>query len=111
MFASVFWAIVLPWWTFPFEDAATVWTGLIVVGVVGTAIPFVLDFIALRMTSSGIVGIIAAAEPPIAAFLAALFLDQALGPIQWFGIFLVAGAVAVVQWRGLGAEHEATSIV
>ena len=111
VFASLFWAIVLPWWTFPFEAASTVWTGLIVVGVVGTAIPFVLDFIALRMTSSGIVGIIAAAEPPIAAFLAAMFLDQALGPIQWFGIFLVAGAVAVVQWRGLGAEHETTSIV
>ncbi|MDJ0954755.1 MAG: EamA family transporter [Acidimicrobiia bacterium] len=111
VFASVFWAIVLPWWTFPFEDAGTVWLGLIVVGIVGTAIPFILDFFALAMTSSGIVGIIATLEPPIAAFLAAVFLDQQLGAIQWLGIFLVAGAVAVVQWRGLGAEHETTSIV
>ena len=111
VFASVFWAIVLPWWTYPFDQAGDVWLGLIVVGVVGTAIPFILDFFALAMTSSGIVGIIATAEPPIAAFLASIFLEQHLGAIQWFGIFLVATAVAVVQWRGLGSEHETTSIV
>lgn len=111
VFASVFWAVVLPWWNYPVDQARDVWLGLIVVGVVGTAIPFILDFFALAMTSSGIVGIIAALEPPIAAFLASIFLEQQLGGIQWFGIFLVASAVAVVQWRGLGPEHETTSIV
>ncbi len=106
VFASVFWAIVLPWWTFPFSEASAVWPELLVVGILGTAVPFVVEFRALAMASSGIVGIMATAEPPIAAVAAAILLDQQLEPVQWIGIIIVATAVAAVQRLGLGSAHE-----
>jgi inner membrane transporter RhtA len=111
VFASAFWAVVLPWWTFPFSSASEVGLELLIIGVVGTAVPFVLEFGALAMTSSGVVGIVATAEPPIAAVAAAALLDQRLEPVQWTGIIIVALAVAAVQRWGLGPAHETTPVV
>ncbi len=110
VFASVIWAVVLPWWTFPGEAASEVVWELAVIGVFGTAVPFIVEFLALSMTSSGIVGIVATAEPPIGAVTAAMILDQSLEPVQWVGIAIVVVAVAVVQWRGLSDMHPATPI-
>lgn len=111
VFASVFWAVVLPWWTFPFGSVSEVGLELLVVGVLGTAVPFILEFAALAATSSGIVGIVATAEPPVAAVAASVILDQRLDPIQWAGIVVVALAVAAVQRWGLGPSHETTPVV
>ena len=111
VFASVFWAVVLPWWTFPFDEVSAVGWDLLVIGVMGTAIPFMLEFLALTMASSGVVGIIATAEPPIAAVAAAFLLDQRLAPIQWVGIVVVVIAIAAVERWGLGEVHVATPIV
>lgn len=111
VFASVFWAVVLPWWTFPFDQVSVVGWDLLVVGVLGTAIPFMLEFVALTMASSGVVGIVATAEPPIAAVAAAFLLDQRLAPIQWVGIVVVVVAIAAVERWGLGEVHAATPIV
>ncbi len=110
VFASVFWAVVLPWWTFPVSEASEVVWALLVVGILGTALPFIVEFLALSMTSSGIVGIVATAEPPIGAVSAAVILDQSLEPVQWLGIAIVVVAVAVVQWRGLSDMHPATPL-
>ncbi len=41
--ASVFWAIVQPWWSFPTGLEAAVWGKLVWVGIAGTAIPFLLE--------------------------------------------------------------------
>ena len=111
VFASAFWAVVLPWWNYPFAEASDVWLELLVVGVLGTAVPFVVEFAALSMASSGIVGIVATAEPPIAAVAAVILLGQQLEPVQWTGIVIVAVAVAAVQRWGLGAEHETTPVI
>ena len=111
VFASAFWAVVLPWWNYPFTEASDVWLELLVVGVLGTAVPFVVEFAALSMASSGIVGIVATAEPPIAAVAAVILLGQQLEPVQWTGIVIVALAVAAVQRWGLGAEHETTPVI
>ena len=110
VFASVIWAVVLPWWTFPTDAASSVLGELLVIGILGTALPFVVEFVALSMTSSGIVGIVATAEPPIGAVSAAVLLDQALAVSQWLGIAIVVIAVAVVQWRGLSETHPTTPI-
>lgn len=111
VFASAFWAVVLPWWDYPFAEASDVWVQLLVVGVLGTAVPFVIEFVALSMASSGVVGIVATAEPPIAAVAAVILLGQQLEPAQWLGIAIVAVAVAAVQRWGLGAEHETTPVI
>jgi drug/metabolite transporter (DMT)-like permease len=111
VFASVFWAIVLPWWDFPFEAARENIVDLLVIGIVGTALPFIVEFAALSLASSGIVGIVATAEPPIGAVAAWILLGQTLDPIQWVGIGVVVVAVATVQQFGLTRTHPATPIV
>lgn len=103
VFAALIWLVVLPIWTFPTDLEGRVWLDLIIVGVFGTAIPFIVSFTALRLAPSGIVGVVATSEPAIGAVAAAIMLGQALDPIQWIGIFAVIVAVATVQQWGLGA--------
>ncbi|MDJ0791567.1 MAG: EamA family transporter [Acidimicrobiia bacterium] len=110
LFASLFWLIVLPLWSFPFEAAQSNVLDLLIVGILGTAAPFILEFAALSMASSGVIGIVATAEPPIGAVAAWVILDQQLEPIQWLGIAIVVIAVATVQRVGLSETHPATPI-
>lgn len=96
-FASVLWVVVLPVWAFPTDLPAAGWRDLLVIGVVGTAVPFLLEFGALRVLRSSIVGVIATAEPVVAAVGAQIILGQDLTTIQWIGVILVVLAVATVQ--------------
>jgi drug/metabolite transporter (DMT)-like permease len=102
VFASILWLIVLPPWTFPWGIGAGTWVDLVIVGVFGTAVPFILGFHALRLAPSGFVGVAATAEPAISAISAVVLLDQRLDPIQWVGVATVVVAVATVQRFGLG---------
>jgi len=103
--ASVFWALVQPWWTFPTELSGEVWGKLVWVGIAGTAIPFLLEIAALRRAPSGIVGVVATAEPVIGAIAAWVMLSQALRPLQIVGGLMVVAAVASIQRWGL-PRHE-----
>ena len=105
-----FWAVVLPWWTFPFDAASTVVGDLVVIGVIGTAAGFVFNLAALRFASPGIVGIVATTEPAIAAVVALVLLGQALSPIQWIGIVVVMVSVAAVERFGLGEAVDAAPV-
>jgi drug/metabolite transporter (DMT)-like permease len=102
---SVFWMVVQPLWDFPIDQPAAVWAKLIWVGLAGTTVPFLLEFAALRRTASGIVGVVATAEPVIGAGAAWLLLDQRLGWVQIVGALMVVAAVASIQRWGL-PEHE-----
>ena len=99
--ASVFWAIVQPWWSFPTGLEAAVWGKLVWVGIAGTAIPFLLEISAVRRAPSGIVGVVATAEPVIGAITAWFLLDQTLGALQIVGGLMVVVAVASIQRWGL----------
>lgn len=111
VFASVFWLVVLPIWTFPTDIGAAAWRDLLIIGILGTAVPFIVEFAALRLASSGIVGVVATAEPAIAAMAAAIMIDQALDPIQWVGVGVVVVAIATVQQLGLSDVHPVSPIV
>lgn len=111
IFASVFWAVVLPWWTFPIGEAGGALLDLAIIGVLGTAAPFILEFAALRVASSGVVGIVATAEPAIGAIAAAIMIDQTLAAVQWAGIVVVVVAVASVQRFGLTEAAPTTTPV
>jgi drug/metabolite transporter (DMT)-like permease len=102
---SVFWMLVQPLWDFPVDQSAGVWAKLIWVGIAGTAVPFLVEFAALRRAASGIVGVVATAEPVIGAGAAWVLLDQRLGSIQILGGLMVVAAVASIQRWGL-PEHE-----
>ena len=110
VFAAVIWLVVLPIWTFPTDIGAAAWRDLLIIGVLGTAVPFIIQFGALRLTSSGIVGVVATAEPAIAAIAAAIMLGQALEPIQWIGVVVVVVAIATVQRLGLPDVHPTSPI-
>ena len=102
IFSSVIWLVVLPIWSFPTDIGGAAWRDLVVIGIVGTALPFVLEFRALALVSSSIVGVLATAEPAIGAAFASVMLDQRLTPIQWVGVATVVISVAAVQRFGLG---------
>lgn len=110
IFASLFWVVVLPLWTFPTAIGAGAWIGLVIIGVLGTAVPFIAEFAALRLIQSGIVGVIATAEPAISAVAAVIMLGQALDPVQWVGVAVVVTAVATVQRWGLAGTHPTSPI-
>jgi drug/metabolite transporter (DMT)-like permease len=97
LFASVFWAIVQPWWSFPFGKV-DVWLGLGVI-VLGTLLPFICVVAALRHLPAPRVAIAATLEPVIAAIFAWWLHDEHLALVQLAGGALVLGAVLWVQAR------------
>jgi inner membrane transporter RhtA len=109
-FASVIWLIALPLWSFPTAISGAAWRDLAIIGIVGTAVPFVVEFAALRLIASSIVGVIATAEPVVAAVAAVVLLDQHLEPIQWLGVVVVVAAVAAVQRWGLEGIQETEAV-
>ncbi len=99
--ASGFWIVVQPLWTFPTGLGTDVWIKLVWVGVAGTALPFLIEFAALRRAAAGLVGVVATAEPVIGAVAAWIMLDQRLGAAQMVGGLMVVVAVASIQQWGL----------
>jgi len=111
LFASVFWAVVQPWWSFP---AATVgqtvsleghlaawhlpvWALVLWVVVLGTIAPFGLIVAALRHVSATRVGIVAMLEPVVATVVAWLWLQQSLAPVQLVGAAVVLCGSVLAQ--------------
>jgi drug/metabolite transporter (DMT)-like permease len=108
-FATLFWLVISPPWTFPYEefaDPSTLALG-ITVATFGTLVPFLLNVTALRHLPAARVGVIAALEPPIATAVAWIVHDEALTAIQVGGGLLVVVAVAWVQTHAPSREAEA----
>ncbi len=99
--ASLIWIVVQPLWTFPTDLSGRVWAELVWIGVVGTALPFFIEFGALQRVASGVVGVIATTEPVFAAAAAWVLLGQYLSPVQIIGGLLVLVAVASIQRWGI----------
>ena len=98
-FTSLFWLLVRPPWTFPFDrfdDPRTALLGL-GVAIVGTLIPFVLIVTAVRHIAAERAAVVSTLEPVLAAILAWPLLDQALAAPQILGIVLVVAAVTWVR--------------
>lgn len=106
VFASAFWLAVLPIWSFPTDLSGAAWGELVWIGLGGTAVPFIAQFAALRRVASGIVGVVATAEPVIAAAAGWVILDQSLTPLQIGGGLVVVAAVAAVhRWNVDGSDR------
>lgn len=103
--SALMWAVLQPMWSFPTDLSPMVWGELVWMGVLGTAIPFMLELHALRSASAGFVGVIATAEPVIGAVAVWILFSQTMVQLQIFGMVLIVLAVASVQWRGV-AEVE-----
>jgi drug/metabolite transporter (DMT)-like permease len=108
-FATLFWVLVSPPWTFPLGDFDSLGHVALALGVVviGTLAPFLLNLSALRHLPAARVGVIATLEPVLATLVAWAIHDEALTGIQIVGGLLVVAAVAWVQSHPPSPEVEA----
>jgi drug/metabolite transporter (DMT)-like permease len=104
LFASLFWAVVQPWWDFPFSETDP-WLALGVI-VIGTLLPFICVVTALRHLPAPRVAVAATLEPVIAAIFAWWLHDEHLAAVQLAGGALVLGAVLWVQSHRPDLEAE-----
>ena len=115
--AAIFWAIILPWWNFPFEYLtesyslegnlsgynAPGWALILWIIIIGTVIPYLLTVTGIRELSAGTSSVIGMIEPIFAGVIAWVLLNEALSTIQLigcavvlFGIYLADKARATV---------------
>src|SRR5262249_45126302 len=111
LFASVFWAIAQPWWSFPFHIPARtvsllgrlsdshlpVWALILWMVVVGTIIPFFLIVGSMRHISATRAGITAMVEPVVASIAAYAWLDETLSATQLVGGSIVLAGIVLAQ--------------
>ncbi len=110
LFASLFWAAVQPWWSFParivgsdvsllgrFDASLPVWALLIFMVLLGTMAPFALIVGSLRHLSATRVGIVAMLEPVAGAVVAYAWLGETLGGIQLAGGAVVLAGIFLAQ--------------
>lgn len=111
LFATLFWAVVQPWWSFPFERLTAsvsllgnlgghtlpVWALVGWVVVVGTIVPFLLIVGALQHLPATRVGVLAMIEPVLGTLVAYLWLDETLAAQQLVGGTIVLAAIFLAQ--------------
>jgi drug/metabolite transporter (DMT)-like permease len=110
-FATLFWTIAQPWWSFPAElldddvpllgrleeTALPIWLLLGFVLVFGTFVPFILMIGALHHIPATRATVTAMLEPVVAGIVAWAWLEESLGPGQIVGGVLVLAGVALAQ--------------
>ena len=113
-FAALMWAVVLPWWRFPWGSlsgsatpfgagttALPVWALATSMVVLGTIMPFWLVLAAIRHIGAAGASIIGMIEPFIASLVAWVVLGEVLAPIQIMGgIVILTGVVIAERARG-----------
>jgi len=111
LFASVFWAAVAPWWSYPVHELtastslgghlarhhAPVWALALWLVALGTIVPFFLLVSALRHLRATTVGIVAMLEPVVGAIVGWAWLRQGLNGVQLAGAVVVLAAIGLAQ--------------
>jgi drug/metabolite transporter (DMT)-like permease len=107
-FATLFWALAAPWWSFPWHGLDSTGNALLAAGVVivGTLLPFVCIVASLRHIPAPRAAVVATLEPVLAAVFAWLIHDEALAAVQIAGGMAVIAAVAWVQTQAPDLEAE-----
>jgi len=97
-FATLFWLVVQPPWTFPFaeleEGNDLLLAGFVI--VIGTLIPFLCIVSALRHVPAARAGIVGTLEPVLSALFAFVIHDESLAAVQIAGGLMVLGGVVWV---------------
>lgn len=107
-FATAFWAIVAPWWSFPWQSltgSTTLENGMTfpVAGLatymvlVGTVTSFVLVLFSLRHIRATQASVIGMSEPLVAAGVAFILLGEALNGIQLIGVVTVLSGIFLAE--------------
>jgi drug/metabolite transporter (DMT)-like permease len=110
-FASLFYAVAQPWWSFPFQIPARsisleghlaawhlpIWALMLWMVVLGTIVPFMLIVGSLQHLRATRVAIVAMLEPVVASVVAYAWLDQTLGVQQLVGGAVVLAGILLAQ--------------
>lgn len=110
-FASLVWAVVQPWWNFPFGELAEetslqgnldhlsvpVWTLALWTILLGTIASFALTIFALRHLAATRVGITMTLEPVVASAVAWAWLGETLATAQLVGGAIVLTGILLAQ--------------
>ena len=101
--AAIFFALILPWWNFPFEFltssyplqgalaaySAPGWALILWIVVIGTVIPYLLTVTAIRELSASTSSVIGMIEPVFAGAIAWWLLNEAFNTVQLIGCAVV----------------------
>ena len=101
--AAIFFALILPWWNFPFEFltntyslqgelsnySAPGWALMLWIVVIGTVIPYLLTIAGIRELSASTSSVIGMIEPIFAGVIAWWLLSEAFTTIQLIGCAVV----------------------
>ena len=101
--AAIFFALILPWWNFPFEFltdtyslqgelsaySAPGWALILWIVVIGTVIPYLLTVTAIRELSASSSSVIGMIEPVFAGAIAWWLLSEAFNTVQLIGCCVV----------------------
>lgn len=113
-FAALLWAIVLPWWRFPWDSlagsatpfgaqttAVPLWLLATSMVVLGTIMPFWLVLAAIRHIGAAGASIVGMTEPFIASLVAWVVLGEILAPVQILGgVVILSGVIVAERARG-----------
>ncbi len=111
VFASLVWAVIQPWWSFPYAGTTgstsllgnlgsvslPLWVLMTWMVVLGTIAPFVLVLTGLHLLPATRVGMIGMLEPVIAGVVAWAWLGEALSPVQLIGGVVVLVGIVLAQ--------------
>jgi drug/metabolite transporter (DMT)-like permease len=111
LFASLFWAAVRPWWSFPVHrfDGSTsllehlasvhapIWLLVLWMVVLGSIVPFLLVVAALPRIGATRTAIVSMLEPVVAILIAWAWLGEALDALQLVGAALTLVGIALAQ--------------
>ncbi len=101
--------IARPWSMSIPSDPVVIWS-VIILGTVALALPLSMEIAALSRVPARIIGVIITIEPVAAAVTASIFLDQALGTSQIFGLILIVVAVAAVSLTASSSRSEPAAV-
>jgi drug/metabolite transporter (DMT)-like permease len=111
LFATVFWSLLAPWWSFPrgrvgadvsllgnlASSHLPVWALMLWMVVLGTIVPFALVVAALRHISATRAGITAMLEPVLAIVVAWAWLGESLDLTQLSGAAVTLAGISLAQ--------------
>lgn len=108
--ATLFWVIVTPWWTFPWDQLTgsgqplgvggpdvPIWWLVASMVILGTVAPFWLIVMSLHHIRASQASVFGMTEPLIAALIAWLALGEVLSPMQVVGAFVVLTGVYLAE--------------
>jgi drug/metabolite transporter (DMT)-like permease len=108
--AALFWAVVQPWWSFPWSELSgtgqpmgddgtpvPLWILCSWMVVLGTVVPFWLEVEALRNIRASQASVIGMTEPLVASAIAWVALGEVLAPVQIVGAVIVLIGVFLAE--------------